>query len=349
MVPPIDADLQLPVRRPRQRRRRRWQRPALAAASIALFPFATGYYLPFLPHVAGLSAPLDAQQPLSAAAASVPDIALTNQFMPFSREEAERLNDLRGADVMEVVAARPFTVKDPFRDDPHFVSALNCLTQAIYYEAGSEPDSGQRAVAQVVLNRVRHPAFPHSICGVVYQGAELPTGCQFTFTCDGSLLRQPSSIGWNRARKVALAAMSGWVEAPVGLATHYHATYVVPYWASSLDKVTLIGDHIFYAFRGPGGHSGAFHAAYDFSNEFTPALALAPLQTLPPAEDVAVYPIEPLPSLPGSLSAANAAGSRIMLEADHSAPLPTQEPQLEADRQHGVLTARGADSTLLVD
>jgi hypothetical protein len=349
MVPRIDAELPLPVRRQRQRPRRRWKRPALAAAALALFPFATGYYVPFLPHVAGLQAPSGAQQPLSTAVAMVPDIAFANQLMPVSREEAERLNSARAADVRELVAARPFTVKDLFRDDPHFLSALDCLTQTIYYEADSEPASGQRAVAQVVLNRVRHPAFPHSICGVVYQGADLPTGCQFTFTCDGSLLRQPSLAGWARARKVALAALSGWVEAPVGLSTHYHANYVVPYWASSLDKVTLIGDHIFYAFRGPGGRKAAFHAAYDFANEFTPALAMAPVQAVPPADDAATYRIEPMPVLSDSFLAADHSASRVMLEADHSAAPPAQEPQLEADRQHGVLTARGADSTLKVD
>lgn len=349
MVPRIDAELPLPVRRGH----RRWKRPVLATMALALFPFATGYYVRLLPPVPGLSAPPEAKGPIAEAAAAVPRIAFATELMPVSREEAERLNDLRGTDVVKIVAARPFTVNDQFRGDPRFLSALDCLTQAIYYEAASEPDPGQRAVAQVVLNRVRHPAFPHSICGVVYQGADLPTGCQFTFTCDGSLLRQPSQAGWARARKVALAALSGWVEAPVGLSTHYHATYVVPYWASALDKVTLIGNHIFYAFRGPGGRTASFHAKYDFASEFTPALAMVPLQATLPADDAALPRIEPMSVLPGGLSATNLIATRNALEADRSpaAPkaLPTEEPQLEADRQHGVLTARGADSTLLAD
>ena len=77
--------------------------------------------------------------------------------------------------------------------------ALECLASAVYYEAGNQDDDGERAVAQVVLNRVRHPAFPASVCGVVYEGSTRPTGCQFTFTCDGSLYRQPDADGWRRA------------------------------------------------------------------------------------------------------------------------------------------------------
>ncbi|MDZ7587989.1 MAG: cell wall hydrolase [Parasphingorhabdus sp.] len=91
---------------------------------------------------------------------------------------------------------------------------LQCLTQAVYYEAASEPDAGQRAVAQVVLNRVRHPAYPRTVCGVVYQGSERRTGCQFTFTCDGSLRRTPSAFFWERARRVAADALAGRIGSP---------------------------------------------------------------------------------------------------------------------------------------
>src|SRR3954468_6506981 len=88
--------------------------------------------------------------------------------------------------------ARPFDVGAASADD--FRSALDCLTAAVYYEARSESEDGQRAVAQVVLNRVRHPAFPKSVCGVVYQGSNRATGCQFSFTCDGSLARGPVQL-----------------------------------------------------------------------------------------------------------------------------------------------------------
>ena len=98
----------------------------------------------------------------------------------------------------------------------------------------------------MVLNRVRHPAFPASICGVVYEGSTKPTGCQFTFTCDGSLSREPDVEGWRRALQVAEAALKGYVYAPVGWATHYHANYVVPYWTSMMAKNAVIGAQLFY-------------------------------------------------------------------------------------------------------
>ena len=137
-------------------------------------------------------------------------------------------------------------------------SAMDCLTAAIYYEAAQESEIGKRGVAQVILNRARHPAFPSSICGVVYQGSERKTGCQFTFTCDGSLARKPSRDGWDAARRVAVAALSGYVEPSVGMATHYHADYVVPYWASSLAKIAKLDHHIFYRWSGGWGRRTAF-------------------------------------------------------------------------------------------
>lgn len=140
--------------------------------------------------------------------------------------------------------------------------ALQCLTAAIYYEAASEPDGGQRAVAQVVLNRVAHPAYPKTVCGVVYQGSERPTGCQFSFTCDGSLARAPQRYFWQRAENVAHAALSGAVYAPAGLATHYHTIQVNPYWAPSLRYLTTIGAHRFYAFNGAAGNPASFRFAY---------------------------------------------------------------------------------------
>ena len=140
--------------------------------------------------------------------------------------------------------------------------AVQCLTAAIYYEAASEPDAGQRAVAQVVLNRVAHPAYPKTVCGVVYQGSEKSTGCQFSFTCDGALARVPNRLFWERAANVARDALSGYVYAPVGLATHYHTVAVHPYWAPSLNFLGTIGAHRFYAFRGPAGRPATFSFAY---------------------------------------------------------------------------------------
>ena len=140
--------------------------------------------------------------------------------------------------------------------------SLDCLSQAIYYEARSEPDDGQRAVAQVVLNRVRHPAFPNTVCGVVFQGSERRTGCQFTFTCDGSLRIPPRPGPWEHARRIAAEALAGAVFAPVGNATHYHTLAVHPYWASYLRKSAIVGAHIFYRWAGTAGEAAAFHQRY---------------------------------------------------------------------------------------
>ena len=157
-----------------------------------------------------------------------------------------------------VPIARPLTVSVSGED--HY-RAAQCLTAAIYYEAASEPDAGQRAVAQVVLNRVSHPAFPKTVCGVVYQGSER-AGCQFSFACDGSMARRPMAQFWDRARRVANDALAGNVFAGVGLSTHYHTGAVHPAWDQSMQLVDIIGAHRFYRWPGLAGRPSAFNALY---------------------------------------------------------------------------------------
>jgi spore germination cell wall hydrolase CwlJ-like protein len=127
-------------------------------------------------------------------------------------------------------------------------AAIECLGEAIYYEAGFEPQTGQEAVGQVILNRARNGHFPGDVCGVVYQGSERRTGCQFSFTCDGSLTRRPPEAEQlEQARRVANLLIDGLVFVPeVGAATHYHANYVHPYWAPTLQKLATVGRHVFY-------------------------------------------------------------------------------------------------------
>jgi len=172
-----------------------------------------------------------------------------------------RLEQLRGEPADKALrritltdAARPFRVGnalDASRD-------LECLTQAAYYEARGEGRDGMEAVAQVVLNRVRHPAFPKSVCGVVFQGAALRSGCQFSFTCDGSMRARVNPIAWDRARDVASRALSGAVFAQVGNATHFHTTGVSPGWRNALIQVSQVGHHLFYRFGGRSGSGNAF-------------------------------------------------------------------------------------------
>jgi len=196
--------------------------------------------------------------------------SIISQPLPPNRPPPNLLRPLSPDQAAKENATRPF-VNRPDTPASRFVlrtdaddreRALTCLAQAIYYEAAGEGVDGGRAVAQVVLNRMHHPGFPASVCGVVYQGSDRPTGCQFTFTCDGSLLRTPVASLWARSRKIAEDALAGHVFAPVGHATHYHAEYVLPYWADSLDKTVQIGRHIFYRLRSVFGDSRSFFQHY---------------------------------------------------------------------------------------
>lgn len=137
-----------------------------------------------------------------------------------------------------------------------------CLAEAVYFEARSEPYVGQKAVAEVVLNRVAHKAYPGTICGVVYQGSERVTGCQFSFTCDGSMEVIPSGKSWERSVDIAEHAILGFAKPLTGRATHYHTTAVNPVWSSSLKQTRQIGTHIFYKFR-PRGYKAPTDDATD--------------------------------------------------------------------------------------
>ena len=158
-----------------------------------------------------------------------------------------------------ITPALPFSMRGASATDRG--RALDCLATAIYYEAASEPDDGQRAVAQVILNRVRHSAFPNTVCGVVYQGSER-SGCQFSFACDGAMARAPSRAGLARATRIAAEALGGSVFAGVGLATHYHTYAVTPAWNRTLVMTDAIGAHFFHRWKGYWGTAAAFSQRY---------------------------------------------------------------------------------------
>lgn len=289
-----------------------------AAAAVAAGLTVWGVRAPFLRTASDGAGPVERLvMPTKAADLS---IILDTDVMPLTADDARALNEKRAVDVTQVMPARPFHVSAGADEATQFDAALKCLAQAVYYEAASEPETGQRAVAQVVLNRVKHPAFPNTICGVVYQGSQRVTGCQFTFTCDGSLARVPLSALYRRAERIARDALSGRVAREVGNSTNYHADYVVPYWAPSLAKLTQIGRHIFYGLRGAIGSGSAFRMPYDLSLETTPGLVPPPLPLPSPTENVMPGPLS---SLPGAL------------------PLP-QASQLQADKISGALIPGGA-------
>lgn len=226
-------------------------------------------------------------------------------------------------------AARAFTLSGSFTAR---MRAEQCLTMAIYYEAASEGMPGKRAVAQVVMNRVQHPAFPNSVCGVVFQGSERATGCQFSFTCDGSMARRPETSVWLRAKRVASAALGGFVYEPVGLATHYHTHAVNPYWAASLDPVGVVGAHRFYRWKGANGQRAAFsasHSGYEQGPSFNLGAVRVPASAEPafaptPATGTAA-PVQP--AAQQALSAPTRASELAAPAAPaHVAPAPVALP-----------------------
>lgn len=208
-------------------------------------------------------------------------------FHDLSWDQARRINGLIPPAPLPIEAARPFVLTG---DAANRARALRCLTQAVYFEAAQESDEGQSAVAQVVLNRVRHPGFPKSICGVVYQGAKAQTGCQFSFTCDGSLARGVMADAWRRAEGAARRALAGHVFEPVGLSTHYYAAYVFPYWGPTLVKLRQIGAHIFFRMTGPDGSPAAFSGRYSGDEMKIPDSVLTGGDTLTPNAPSVVVP-----------------------------------------------------------
>jgi len=277
-------------------------------------------------------------------AAGVINLPPPNLLKPLSAEEAEQQN-----------AERPF-VKRPDTPASKFVlrgdtadrdRALDCLTQAVYYEAASEGVDGGRAVAQVVLNRMRHPGYPASVCGVVYQGADRTTGCQFTFTCDGSLQRTPIALLWARSRKIAQEALEGRVYAPIGHATHYHADYVLPYWADSLDKTIQIGRHIFYRLRSTLGDSRSFFQRYAGTEPLPAQPANALL--IPPADvtkelaaalisdDVTgkAAEVEKASPLPASPLLVDTVKGTLLADTGVATPTPSRKPKAQSNCEIG--------------
>ena len=239
-----------------------------------------------------------------------------DQLLPSARADAApasvpatiRIQGARSGELLKASLAGP--AARPFKSEAR--SDLDCLTQAIYYEARGEGPAGQAAVAQVVLNRVRHPSFPKSVCAVVYQG------CQFSFACDGSTRRGREAGAWNRAQRIATKALSGAVVANVGNATHFHTVNVSPNWGPSLMRVGQVGLHIFYRFSGRNGRPGVFVAEAETTQAPEPGLyeyaRLTPTDAVYLTSAVATPKVE-LKPVTGSLDATTAAQTPAAPEA----------------------------------
>jgi len=194
---------------------------------------------------------------------------------------------------------------------------------------------------------MRHPGYPASVCGVVYQGADRTTGCQFTFTCDGSLQRTPIALLWARSRKIAQEALEGRVYAPIGHATHYHADYVLPYWADSLDKTIQIGRHIFYRLRSTLGDSRSFFQRYAGTEPLPAQPANALL--IPPADvtkelaaalisdDVTgkAAEVEKASPLPASPLLVDTVKGTLLADTGVATPTPSRKPKAQSNCEIG--------------
>ncbi len=273
----------MPGWQPRQPHLMHWKRKPLwwVAAGAALTMSFVGLQAASyseIPGVRGHELTIQLTDPVpmfaQASEGQMPDSASLDAPVPMPLPVDAAGNPLPAAPVTPEFPAKPFSLSGRFDPGPAaapyvFASrsatdtlrAAVCLTTAIYYEAASETDDGQRAVAQVILNRVRHANWPNTVCGVVYQASDMP-GCQFSYACDGSMARVPTREGWARASRIARAALAGYVYAPVGLATYYHTPQVNPAWNRRLSITAVIGNHIFYRMPGSTGTPRAFGDVY---------------------------------------------------------------------------------------
>ncbi|MEP9403366.1 cell wall hydrolase [Sphingomonas sp. VNH70] len=267
---------------------------ALSAAAVALPAIVVDRAPPIMPQPKRVRA-------MAQAAPVVPPETLPpvepTAFRELPPDEARAFNAAVPFVTGPNPAARPFRFSG---DLENRTRATDCLAAAVLYEAGDDA-RGQRAVAQVVLNRLRHPAFPKTVCGVVFQGSERSTGCQFTFTCDGALARAYPQPFWDRARSVAAQALAGSVYAPVGYATHYHTNWVVPYWQSSLDKIAAVDTHLFFRWTGWWGTPPAFRRTPESVEPRI--LQLAPYSDAHKLPEVLAVEQEVAALLPGTLTA----------------------------------------------
>ncbi|TIN18011.1 MAG: cell wall hydrolase [Mesorhizobium sp.] len=185
----------------------------------------------------------------TAYAQSEPDYAKASPFEALLQDEQP--ND--GRFIPPMAKGDHSWIQNPLPASVFSKKEQACLANGIYFEARSESVRGQAAVAQVILNRVRNPTYPNSICGVVYQNDSWFNRCQFSFACDGRKKRIDSPVAYKTAQDIAMAVTAGKIFIPeVGSSTHYYAQYVHPGWARTMQKMTKIGLHIFYRTYGGG-------------------------------------------------------------------------------------------------
>jgi hypothetical protein len=197
---------------------------------------------------------------------------------------------------------------------------LDCLAEAVYFEARGESPRGQAAVATVIMNRVKKPGFPKTVCGVVYQGAAHRNACQFSFACDGQAEAVVEQSAWERARRVAARALSGAVLRDIGSATHFHTVDVTPGWGASMLRTAQVGLHVFYRLNPHAPHL----EVRDPVLEDQPVLVSAPAAPNAAPLRLSAVLTAPAASEPAAAPAAAAAGDSAA-SAVETAPAPRAE------------------------
>lgn len=201
------------------------RRPAAAPSPAAL-------------RIEPLALPADAPDVAAHAAADAEAIAIAREAAG-DMIESQLLGDAAGVlDLAKIARISPQEGDAQWR----------CLARAIYFEARGEPIAGQVAVAEVILNRVDSRRYPNTVCGVVKQGADRPTGCQFSFNCDGKASVVREQAAYELAGRIAHVMLAGRPRTLTGAATHFHTRHVNPSWARRLERITRIGAHIFYRY-----------------------------------------------------------------------------------------------------
>ncbi|MFM5947905.1 MAG: cell wall hydrolase [Novosphingobium sp.] len=241
--------------------------PLIRRTIIALFALLPTFLFALASQAFNLPPQPTRQQLIQSEIAALPgganDAPLISQAMvPPSQLSLDAMDRARAANLADPFFAGSIAPAAPFRFAGTFsdrANARDCLALAAMAEAGNT-DEGQRAVIQVILNRVRHPAFAKTVCGVVFEGSQRRTGCQFTFTCDGSLTRKYGDLAWAQARQRADEALGGRVDAVVGTATHYHTDWVYPSWSPQLQKIAQVDTHLFYRWPGDWGTAKSWTA-----------------------------------------------------------------------------------------
>ena len=210
-----------------------------------MLPHVNPDVLAYAPPTPGITAPFDV---LLGGARIVEDDGL---YRPRPRPDPrDVLGWLDGRALGQFAPGQHVWVQNQLPASVFLKKQQKCLAEGIYFEARGEPEEGQAAVAQVILNRVRNPAYPDTICGVVYQDKRHRNRCQFSFACDGRSEVISERFQWDEARRIAAAVTVGRIWIPeVGDSTHYHAGYVRPGWGRRMIKVDRIGEHIFYRTR----------------------------------------------------------------------------------------------------